>query len=262
MVRRVLSNSAQWWCNHKEPLLSCLMVLLSANLIRLCLPGTRTGMYLPATPITYPGKPIPYAVTLKLVRAAGNRELRSEIQYAVRADGSQMISEYRDGRLRAQTLYLSRGDKIVAVSDRRMKCTYPHALSGPGDWVRDPRSKCMLSISGKGLSSPGEWGGEQVVSGYRAARIKSGNVTTWYALDYGCANIGSRTIISGGTAQSSAISLRRGEPPGAVFDLSGYREVLPSVLLGPELCDNGAMKERLRQMDKDYTSANRETEVK
>ena len=231
---------------HARAVFPCIVLLFSLNVVRLAVPRLRT---------LRPGTPAPYTSVLKTVGMTGGKVHVGNDEWAVRSDGSQMYSATYADHPTGRTFYFSSGDTVTAAVDRREKTTLPRQHSGP-DWVRDPRSGCLLSITGGRISAEERSLGEESVSGYRAVKMKLGSLMTWYSLDHGCAPIRQRVASSeGGYSEKTLVSLTLGEPDKELFDLSGYKEVAPSVLFGCATCSQSpATTRRLQSMDRIYAA--------
>jgi hypothetical protein len=72
--------------------------------------------------------------------------------------------------------------------------------------------------------------GEERIAGYRAAKITNGTITSWHALDYGCALVRQRWEFGGPeVSEKELVSLVPGEPDPDLFAVAPhYREVPPS----------------------------------
>jgi len=86
-------------------------------------------------------------------------------------------------------------------------------------------------------SPPETFLGEEIIAGYRTAKIADGLTTSWHALDYGCALVKDRWEFSATeVSEKELVALVAGEPDAALFDVPAhYREVPPSErILGPK----------------------------
>jgi hypothetical protein len=114
-------------------------------------------------------------------------------------------------------------------------------------------------MAGKPMTSPPEtFVGEEIIAGYRTAKIADGIFTSWHALDYGCAPVKQRADFSATeVSEKELVALVAGEPDAALFDVPAhYREVPPSErILGPKKecagC-NEHTSEFLQELDRAY----------
>ena len=125
-----------------------------------------------------------------------------------------------------------------------------------GALLRDPDSKCLLSMAGPPMTFPSQdvFVGEETVAGYRTAKITAGIITSWYALDYGCALVKDRWEFSATeVSEKELVALIAGEPDPSLFNVPAhYREVPPSErLLGPKK-ERTACDKNIEALDEDY----------
>jgi hypothetical protein len=203
--------------------------------------------------------PVPYTVTLREIIHApdGTTRVSREITQAFRQDGSRVtISSTYKGSGRA--LYFSSGHRVDINESDSTKTSTMDRDPNPNSWQRDPNSNCLNSFDGRPFDSDQKFLGEETISGYRAAKISSGIITSWHALDYGCALLKDRWQYSPTeVTEKELVALVGGEPDAALFDVSAkYREVSPSErILGPNKqhrpCNESGEK-LLRMMDEDY----------
>src|SRR5205823_5631491 len=138
--------------------------------------------------------PIPYTVTVREIIHApdGTTRVSEEITEAVRADGSFVgrfsTSKGQSGRAR----YFSSGLQVSTNDVANTKTSMMKADLTSDSWLRDPNSKCLNSLGGKPMTAGETFQGEETIAGYRTAKIASDIITTWYALDYGCALVKDR----------------------------------------------------------------------
>ena len=112
-------------------------------------------------------------------------------------------------------------------------------------------------------SPPETFLGEETIAGYRTVKITTaptteGVITSWYALDYGCARVKGRWEFSSTeVTEKELVALIAGEPDANLFEVpANYREVPPSErILGSKkehrACNEGTLK-LLQKMDEDY----------
>ncbi|HEX5702429.1 MAG TPA: hypothetical protein VFX97_04360 [Pyrinomonadaceae bacterium] len=205
-------------------------------------------------------RPIPYAVTLReTVRGPdGTTTEGPEYTYAVRSDGSRMMRLRGKGLQRI--IYLASGFQVDTNDQTNTKSSIRKKNYKPLDSQRDPSSMCVNSLAGTPMTSPPSdtFVGEETIAGYRTAKIVAGIITSWYALDYGCAPVKERWQFSATeVSEKELVALVAGEPDPSLFDVPAhYREVLPSErLLGPNKeapgCDEKSRK-AFQEADDEY----------
>src|SRR5882672_3000857 len=183
-------------------------------------------------------RPIPYTVTLRETVHApdGTTTLGPEYTHSVRSDGSTLMRSV--GRGSQRILYLSTGFQVDTNEGTSTKSSMRMPNWNSASWQRDPDSKCVNSLAGKPMTSPPEtFLGEEIIAGYRTAKIADGLTTSWHALDYGCALVKDRWEFSATeVSEKELVALVAGEPDAALFDVPAhYREVPPSErILGPK----------------------------
>jgi hypothetical protein len=93
--------------------------------------------------------------------------------------------------------------------------------------------------------------GEEIIAGYRTVKIVSDIITSWHALDYGCALVKDRWDFSATeVTEKELIGLVAGEPNASLFEVpSNYREALPSE--GTHPC-NEETRKQLQLFDQEY----------
>lgn len=205
------------------------------------------------------GKPIAYTVTLReTVRGPdGTITQGPEYTYSVRSDGSTLLRSV--GTVSQRILNYSSGLQVDTNEQALTKTSINKAKENPANWQRDPDSRCLDSLAGTPMnSSPEAFIGEETIAGYRTAKITNGSVTSWHALDYGCALMKERWEF-GGTevSEKELVSLVPGEPDPTLFDVAPqYREVRPSerILGFNKDCSgcNEHSKLVLKKLDDDY----------
>lgn len=203
---------------------------------------------------------IPYTVTLRETFRGpdGTRTEALEHTYAVRSDGSKLM-RWR-GRGSQRVIYLSSGFQVDTNDENNTKSSMRKPNHNPATLQRDPNSKCLLSMTGRPMTYPPEdvFVDEEIIAGYRTAKIAAGIITSWYALDYGCAPVKERWQFSATeVGEKELVALVPGEPDSSLFDVPAhYREVPPSErLLGPKgespACDEPTRK-AIKELDEDY----------
>ena len=171
--------------------------------------------------------------------------------WAVRSDGSRVLQiesndpkDKRPGGTRFVDLSSGESVKIGLFSEEKSSTIRPDAAST--SWVRDPSSNCMNSLQGRPMTDNQTLIGRETVDGYDTSEIRLGNMTWWFAVDYGCAPI--RFIADLGENRRSEqrlVSLIPGEPSATLFAVpASFHEVSPSALLthasGSGACAAGA----------------------
>ena len=216
--------------------------------------------------------PIPYTVMLRETSygADGTATVTSDTTEAIRADGSRLFSRTplqnpAEGVVRDLTL--ASGVEVIINDLSNLKSTVaPGFLKNRklADMHRDPGANCINSFDGKPyLSGPVKEvvEGEEIIAGYRTVRISSGAVTSWLALDYGCACVKDRIDFGKGKGYSEhhLVALYPGEPNAALFTVPEQaREVPPSERMlatwkgncGPDCTER--RNQQLRRMDGAY----------
>jgi hypothetical protein len=205
-------------------------------------------------------RPIPYAVTLRetVHGPDGTTTPSLEHTYAVRSDGSRMMRWRGKGLQRV--IYLASGFQVDTNDQTNAKSSMRSPNHNSATGLRDPSSMCVNSLAGTPMTFPPSdtFVGEETIAGYRTAKIASGIITSWYALDYGCAPVKERWEFSATeVSEKELVALVAGEPDPSLFDVPAhYREVPPSErLLGPNKeppgCDEHSRK-AIQALDDDY----------
>ncbi|HXI25540.1 MAG TPA: hypothetical protein VNG71_16865 [Pyrinomonadaceae bacterium] len=204
-------------------------------------------------------KPIPYTTTLRetVHGPDGTTTQGLEYTYSVRSDGSTLLRSVGKGSQRI--LNYSSGLQVDTNEDTLTKSSIGKAREDPANWQRDPDSKCLNSLAGTPMTSaPETFLGEETIAGYRTVRITSGSITSWHALDYGCALVKERwEFNSTEVSEKELVALVGGEPNAGLFDVApNYREVPPSErILGVKkecaACNEHSLQV-LKKLDDDY----------
>ena len=204
-------------------------------------------------------RPIPYTVTLREIVHGpnGTTTVALEHTYAVRSDGSRMMRWRGEGLQRV--IYLASGFQVDTNDQTNTKSTIRKQSYKPLESQRDPSSMCVNSLAGMPITVPSEaFVGEETIAGYRTAKLSRNIITSWYALDYGCAPVKERWEFSATeVSEKELVALVAGEPDPSLFDVPAhYREVLPSErLLGsnkePSGCDENSRK-AFKEVDDEY----------
>lgn len=150
--------------------------------------------------------------------------VRSDASRAWEATNSNPASPFSE-----RILNFASGQKTYVLQRLQLKSTTFDAARGiPSGWLPDPANNCLLSGS-----SLQQFVREEVVGGYRTAKVTQGPTTQWLALDYGCALIKDRAEWPDGEAsEKRLVALIPGEPAISIFeDPAGFQEVPPSRFL-------------------------------
>jgi hypothetical protein len=170
---------------------------------------------------------VPYTVRLRAATTHNGVEVPGlEEMIAYRADGSRVI-ELVDTRentniehpLSERIVNFSSRKQTFLMDNRNQKSTsmITNDLRQP-----NPRNNC-LTLAGEQAVS------EEVVDGYNTVKATLGGVTSWYALDYGCALIKDHAEFPNGTIENKhLVSLTVGEPAASLFAEPDYEELPPS----------------------------------
>lgn len=206
--------------------------------------------------------PIPYTVMLREIIHApdGTVKVSREVTQAIRQDGSLLnMSSTNKGTRRS--LSFSSGLQVDTNELENTKSSIANRTSNPKRWQRDPNSKCLSALDGTSFDSDQTLVGEETIAGFRTVKISSGIITSWHALDYGCAKV--KDIWQFGPTEfteKELVALIGGEPDAALFHVpTKYREVSPSErIMGPDKgrqpCNESGEK-LLRMLDEDYKRA-------
>jgi hypothetical protein len=216
------------------------------------------------------GGPIPYTATLRetVYGSEGRASVAMDETFAVRSDGSYahiLRHKKQEGANLVdsdsmRTLYLASGANVEINDFAGTKSTTVFK-GNLAEFQRDPSSKCINTFAGAPRSSSQETIlGEEVVDGYRTVKITTPDKwSSWYALDYGCANVKSRVDWSDREySEKNLIELIPGEPVASLFDAPGDdNEIPPSErVLGrgkdASNCKSPGCAEFLREADKEY----------
>lgn len=204
-------------------------------------------------------KHIPYTVTLRETIHAPDGTIRvsRNVVEAIRNDGSMLKMTSTDKGAR-RSLSFSSGLLVDTHDLDGTKSSRKDVNSNPKRWQRDPVSKCLNSLDGEPFDSDQILVGEETIAGFRTVKITSGIITSWHALDYGCAKV--KDVWQFGPnefTEKELVALNGGEPEANLFEVpANYREVSPSErVMGPNKdrrpC-NEAGEKLLRRLDDDY----------
>jgi hypothetical protein len=209
--------------------------------------------------------PVPYTSILRetIIDASGKEQPGSVSARAVRSDGSHM---FRMGEANGERqITFSDGRRVTVNTEQRKKSTTDFPSDLVMTAIPDPATKCVDSIVKgslpKGMMvNKGTLAGEEVISGYRVAKITRGNNASWHALDHGCAVIQSEMNFGKeGKSVKRLVALIPGEPDPALFSVdTDYVEVPPSKMIEPNprctgLCADKDMEFRQR-LDNHYAA--------
>lgn len=206
--------------------------------------------------------PIPYTVTLREIMHApdGTKRVSREITEAIRHDGSQVFLTSTDKGTR-RALDFASGLK-VDTNDLEHTKTSMNRTANNKIRHRDPNSRCLNSLDGTAFDSDQTLLGEETIAGYKTVKISSGIITSWYALDYGCAKVKDIWQFSPAEySEKELVALVGGEPDAALFDVPAkYREVPPSqrILGSSKQPLNEGVAKQLRMLDEDYKRAKKQ----
>lgn len=202
---------------------------------------------------------VPYTVTLREIvhSSDGSVSTLPESIEAFRSDGS-VVRQFESGRV---FYFPQSGLQIKTNETMGIKTSMIGDSSPPGISQRDPISECVNSYAGKPFThKPETFVGEEMVAGYRAAKIVRGSVTEWHALDYGCALVKDRwDFPTGDFSEKELVGLVGAEPNPTLFEVpTQYREVSPSEAIlsgkGCPSCSKHTL-EVLQKLDNDYEQA-------
>ena len=205
------------------------------------------------------GRPIPYSVTLRetVYNPDGTSKVASDIIWAVRTDGSR-VRRIKNAVGSERVVEFPSGLEVAINEGANTKTSMMKPNVSSARWQRDPQSKCLDSFAGKPMTSmPQTLIGEETVEGYRTVKIVSDIITSWYALDYGCALVKERWVFgTGEVSEKQLVALVSGEPNAALFDApANAREVPPSErILGSQGCKSCDPRtaENFRKRDEEY----------
>lgn len=219
------------------------------------------------------GGPIPYTVVRKetVYGPSGNSAEAVVVTEAIRSDGAKVFKyEHLSGNKTSNRIVEDASGLEVIINDPvGVKSTTQRQSVIPASWQRDPNSKCINSFTGARMNpQPEVINAEEMIGGYKTVKITANNVTSWYAIDYGCAKLKSRTDWGDKSfSEFTLVSLTSGEPAKELFDIpSQARELPPSERIKSAYkdsdkrsanCGEGCL-ERFRRLDEFYY-ANRPT---
>lgn len=114
----------------------------------------------------------PYTATLtETVVARNGRRLNAPVQVlALRSDG-EMLMQLGDGPAAVRHVRFASGVSAQVSDKLRARSTTRKAIED--SWIRDPRTNCARSMSGRPASQDESTPTIEQMAGYRAARISS-----------------------------------------------------------------------------------------
>jgi hypothetical protein len=189
-----------------------------------------------------------YTVTLQEVLTTSNgasRVVSLEVQ-AQREDGATLLQLGPEGAT-GRHIRLPPG-LLIETNDRDKRMSTFHVpLERVTGYLRHPRQSCCHDGD--------EFQGEEVIGGYRAARVVStrGGSMRWYALDHLCVVV--RSVMEhadGSKSEKILVSLVPGPPAEALFQTDGYVEGPPSALGGKTSCIGPSCEQWFTRRDADY----------
>jgi hypothetical protein len=183
---------------------------------------------------TQSGRYFAYTVVLQeyLTQADGSVEPTMRETIAVRGDGSKVMvmdSGTNDPKKAfwERIISFSSGKQVYVFEKTRRTSTTFDPTRTSTRWLPDPHNNCLI----QGTHAQ-QFVGEEIVDGYRTAKLTGGPTTQWVALDYGCAPVkGQANWENGESSEKRLLSLIVGEPTPSLFDdPAGFEEVPPSQL--------------------------------
>lgn len=204
--------------------------------------------------------PVPHTVlrTERGFDITGTLKYTNHYVEAVRSDGSTMW-RFASDLVQQRKIDFANGDHVRTNELAGRKSTYPKRFSGH-PVQRTPQGSCLTEADRK---SGWTLTGEDVVGGHRAIRIvyRSGrrSMTTWRALDAGCAVLQLHFEHETGRTEQNLSALIVAEPDAAFFQVpDSFQEVPPSELqdgcLDPKGTCASTIPESVRKrLDKTYS---------
>ena len=180
----------------------------------------------------------------------GEKHSGSILTHAVRSDGS-FVQKLGGADKGSRIITLSSGQIVRTNDETRTKSTTVSSADALAA-IRSAESQCLNNLNGGRAVASEAIKATERVSGYRAVKMDRGKTTAWYALDHGCAYVGS--VMDFGTHGSSRfelVALTPGEPEASLFATGPeYKEGPPSSL-APALAANCNKEcvEHLRERD-------------
>jgi hypothetical protein len=173
-----------------------------------------------------------------VTKAGGTKVLSAMYTFATRGDGSSAFVGIHDpssAEAPVRIIQLASGSQgMISDSKQQKYVTNLSAEANPAlqQNVRNPSSLCLITLANYKESALGQ----EQVSGYRAEKISgAGNITSWYAVDYGCALVKQHAAWSGGgSTDKYLVMLRPGEPDSSLFTVpASYTDVPKTAFLNP-----------------------------
>ncbi len=176
---------------------------------------------------------VPVTVTMVSTDASGSVTARAV--EATRADGSiasVMTLVELPMSPTTRRVRIASGMDVFIVESSHWKSTIYDPIRTPDKWLRDAKLNCVMSPP-----AHENFLGLETISGYRSAKVSINRMTSWFALDYGCAKIQYTVPMSKTLTKTFHLeSLVPGEPATSLFVIpSGYEEVPPSRTFGSDV---------------------------
>jgi hypothetical protein len=150
------------------------------------------------------------------------------------------------------------GERVTTNDNTGRKSTVPLS-DDPAHWQRSPAAHCLANLAGEPATQRGEAvEAEEAIAGFRTVRIGSKGLTSWFALDHGCALVASRMDFGAeGMSEKELVALLPGDPEHNLFAVpSSYEEGPPSTLAPtPPVCDPGCyenLRKHFEHRDAEY----------
>lgn len=213
------------------------------------------------------GESIPYTVLLRETVHDPNGSVAEAVDTlrAVRSDGSVVVRyAHKKGNMTSERIVqFATGVKVTVNEQANAKSTTKEERANPASWQRDPKSKCINSFAGVPMTSQSEViSGEEMSDGYRTVKITANNITSWFALEYGCAMVKARADWGvQGFSMHNLVALTPGEPDPALFHVPEQaKEMSPSERMKNAVKDGSIRLEKcgqrcvevFRKLDEDY----------
>ena len=180
-----------WRCKQLLRIGMCAAAALAVN-------GIRLGVVRATAQV---GPQSTFTVVLKetVTGRDGKARVASTQTWAVRSDGSTLM-KLGASETGSRQIWFPSGIEVMTNDRLRLKSTTRKPDSPPR---RDPGLGCTSPH----ITNEKSWG-EETVEGYRAAKVTAGvkdrPLTSWYALDHGCAKVKSSMGFETGEAERVA----------------------------------------------------------
>lgn len=177
----------------------------------------------------------PYTIVLQETTRGPSEAMTSQgkMTIALRRNGAIVIQYEHLGTpaVIQRTIELPNGVTLVVDDIRERRTSALNRLSASARARMDPSRQCVKNDLGEVVLAGQIISEHDVVAGYDAIRVQSGNSVHWFARQLGCAQIKTSTALSGGTVnEKTPILIAPGEPDTALFYVpERYIEVQPSV---------------------------------